>query len=313
MSDQTPIDELLQHSLDANTSISLLVRYSSILAGQINDAAMEKWCESELEGFKKLPDYRKVYGVLTGEDSYLRSMPIGFADTKEAEFLSKVQMNQPIGNLEEWVKNTKEGSALKIMFPAEFAQKLMDTNEDLTSVYWVVQLMAVRTIIQGVRNKIFQWAKTLKKDGVVVSGSFPKLFSNQANKSEGQTIINATTLNAATLGSGNNISQSPMQVSTVSSTQNSEYSKADLNHIKEKLNEFSWYLAKQNPSIEVDQLIDEIATYNDLVETPKPRYGWISESLSSIRGILENATGSAIATYADKAHLVDAIGKLIGF
>lgn len=306
------IDELLQHSMDSETSVSQLVKYCSILADNIDDAEMGKWCEAELYGFDDLPEYRKVYGEVTALDLYNRRIKVRFSDAEMSELLSVVWVQQPIGDLEDMVKNIEPGANYKYPFPPEIAQNFMAENPRFTSLFWVIQAQVLSKIVQHVRSQVFKWARELKKREVHPSGTFPTLRSKGSVKGDSQITINAETLNAGALGTGNTIKDSPVQIATVSSNQNVEYSAADFKDIINKLEALLKYLSNQESSSEIMHLREEVNTLKGLLNQPKLRSSWISETLSSIRGVLENATGSAIAAYADKAHLIEHIGKLIG-
>ena len=92
MSNDSLIDELLQHSLDSSISVSQLVKYCSILADDIEDKEMALWCEAELDGHEKVPEYRKVYGRLTAQDIYNRTIPVSFEDHTTSDEYSTVQL-----------------------------------------------------------------------------------------------------------------------------------------------------------------------------------------------------------------------------
>ena len=210
------------------------------------------------------------------------------------------------------INSAKPGSSYQFMFPDRLAQNLIEANRQVISVYWIVQVQTLSKIIQYVRNHIFKWAKSLKKNGTVPTGKLPKLSPKNEAQSESQITINASTFNAASVGTGATFDSSPVQVATVNSVQNIQYQTSDLQALESSFDKLLNYLMAGNVTPEASNLVDEINRFKSVINQPKPKFSWVTETLTTIRGILENATGSAIATYADKAHLIEHIGKLLG-
>lgn len=249
--------------------------------------AIEGWIRHELNGYPlndDVPDYREIHGLIKVWNPYHGWQPLNFGDPKQAERLSKRKIMQPVGELDVLLEN-KGGGELQVPFPQHIVNSLMKGMSVPLQPTLHFSNTEIVGILDTVRNTVLEWALELEKKGVIGEGM---TFSKEEQKAAGQ-VTHQITYN---IGSMQN---SQLQQDSPGASQNlhvgADLSKivALISEIKDSMGQFGLNSDFEN------ELKTEISTIEIQSKSPKPKSSIISESLKSIRSILESATGNIAA------------------
>ncbi len=180
------IIELQRDALNADISISNLLRKALVAAKKLKIQEFEKWIELELNGYyhlaeldwdcpenrlEKLPKYRWVDGELKVRLLLnQRLVPWTFESPEEGKRLSRRSVLDPIGVIETILDN-KSSSLVKITFPDDLKLKLCEHLGDINSEPEChVPKSQFRKIQEAVRNIILEWALKLEENGILGEG-----------------------------------------------------------------------------------------------------------------------------------------------
>jgi hypothetical protein len=169
------VSELQELAANGNTSISELIRKARMVATKLKLSEFNEWLGHELHGYPsnaKVPDYRVIDGDLRARNPVNGVlMPIRF-DAELTEKISRVEILQPIGTLEDLLN--AEAESLQVpLTPRElqFVHRLMDDfHRSWVLPFRLVSPTQVTTIVDGVRNRILDWALELESKGIVGNG-----------------------------------------------------------------------------------------------------------------------------------------------
>lgn len=281
--------ELQSDALNKDVRCSDLLRKALVVSLKLGVEAIEGWLRHELNGYPlyddEVPDYREIHGLIKAWNPYHGWQPLNFGDPKQAERLSKRKIMQPIGELDALLEN-KGGGELQVPFPQHIVNSLMKGMEVPLQPTLHVSNTEIVGILDVVRNTVLEWALELEKEGVIGEGM---TFSKEEQQAAGQVTYQIT----------NNIGK----------MQNSQFqqdSPGASQHLKvgTDLSQIVALMAKMKDSMgqfglnadSESELETEISTIEIQSKSPKPKSSIISESLKSIRSILEGATGSIAAT-----------------
>ena len=179
------IIELQRDALNADISISNLLRKALVAAKKLKIQEFEKWIELELNGYDhlaeskpvvpkgrwaKLPKYRWVNGELKVRLVNQRFVPLTFESSEEGDLLSRRPVPDPIGTIETILDN-KSSSLVKITFSDDLKLKLCKHLGDINyEPECHVPKSQFRKIQETVRNIILEWALTLEEKGIFGDG-----------------------------------------------------------------------------------------------------------------------------------------------
>lgn len=105
------IQEIQQGALKSELPIDDLLRMVKFAAAKLDLEIIKNWVEQELNGYSgEVPDYRKIYGRPYAWNRYNGWIPIMFEDDKMIDLLSKVEVKQSIGSLQEMLAMNNDGN-----------------------------------------------------------------------------------------------------------------------------------------------------------------------------------------------------------
>lgn len=285
------VEELERDALIQDVSVVELLRKCMVVAAKLGLQDFATWCRLEINGYKdqEIPDYRIVHGQPQVFNPYQGYQPLFFPDVKLTERFSRMDFNQPIGQIEhELIGAEKEkSSAFRIQFDPSVEKVLMDAINFRLQPFLHVSSSELRKIIDAVRNIVLEWTLKLEQDGIVGEGmSFSK---EEKKKAEAVTYNTINYIKAA--------SHSQIQIDTADSTQRLCVTQFDISELEKVVQE----IKEAMPNIEIEntikyELIAEMETLESQVKSPKPKMSIIGEALSSVRNILEGTAGSLVAT-----------------
>jgi hypothetical protein len=228
----SPIIELQQRVLDHEIHVSTLVRFALLLAKRANDDGMVKWCTNELNGYKKTPkdlEYRVVYGEYMATDRWGRDVPVNVRNPKMLDLVTKVLIWTSVGELEAMLATADKDTAWKMYLPAELEATTKEgMSRDVTRLFRLVQRQQLAQILEAVRSRLFDWTIQLQSDGVVIEDKeFPTLPPRK-----GGVIEASRTIKAEHYVEVREASQSPVQVGTNNSSQQTSYPGVDLEQVR---------------------------------------------------------------------------------
>ncbi|MFA7570568.1 MAG: hypothetical protein WCY75_04885 [Sulfurimonadaceae bacterium] len=295
-----PIVLELQHdALNSSIPATDLLRKAYVVAKKLKIVDFENWIKLELDGYSKtenIPEYRIVHGTVKAFNPYHGWQPIYFEDPTYADVLSNRTNGQRIAEIESLLNNIAEhGENLQMPFSAEQENIICNAIGERLQVTLMTPSTNLTRVVDAVRNIILNWALKLEEDGVL--GENMTFTHDEKSKAESHT-YNVNNFYAEVTGS-------QIQQNSPSAEQHqtlNEFSTTNISNfissIKEKLNEID---IDEETSKELNA---EIETIESQTKSPKPKEGIIKESLTSIRSILEGASGSAVG------QLLLEIGKL---
>lgn len=290
------IVELQREALDQNVSVSELLRKALVVARKLKLVELKKWIENELNGYKdEVPDYRIASGQIRGWNPYNGWIPLIFEDPKEANALSKRACGQSIAEIEDLLRG--DSSTLHMPYPQHIQRKLSKGFGYETEVSLFVGRGAIVRIVDAVRNVVLNWALELEEQGILWEG-----LSFSEKEKEAATSTSQNINNFYGPVHGPQIAQGTQQAIQVSST-----FQVDVESLKALI--ASIESAAQQIDIPADKRAEfesELATLRAQASSPNPKKGIVKEGLSSLRNILEGASGSALG------QIMLEIGKMLG-
>src|ERR1035438_6350355 len=118
--------ELQRECLDSRVSALEVLRKAAVVARKLALSGAQLWIDKELSGYKtgdSPPGYRLLNGQIRAWNPYHGWIPVFFQDSREAEGLSKCYVGQPIGELEDLLRNGD--GALQFPFDPKTEQQMM--------------------------------------------------------------------------------------------------------------------------------------------------------------------------------------------
>jgi hypothetical protein len=291
--------ELQQDALSREVRVSDLLRKALVVARKLKLQEFQKWIENELNGYagdQEIPDYRESFGQVRAWNPMRGWMPVIMEDPKVGELLSHRRSGQAITELEDLVIGSKSNSQFHMPFPQSLQRQLGRSFGYDTEISLFVDRSSLVGVVETVRTIILNWALKLEEDGILGEGlSFSSTEQESAQRSP-QNITNFYgPVESPQIQQG---SQKAVQVS------------ASINIDPEGIKSFIMNLRKVLDSLQItneqkSEVNAEIQTLEAQVNSPKPKTSIVSESMASIRRILEGAGGGVAS------QLLLEVGKLI--
>jgi hypothetical protein len=276
------ISEIIAAALDEKTSSSELLRKALVASRRLGNAEVADWVQYELNGFPhgvELPSYRRIKGELQGEDDWVGWKPVLF--TKNYGDIDRASIHQSIAELE--AMQDKAGTGfLYLSLPHENQQLLRKaTGEEIRFALCIPQHAVVRCV-QNVRNLILEWALKLESEGVTGQGTS---FSPQEVKAA-STVSYVIHNNIGTMQNS--------QIQQHSTGTQAVTMGADLGALRDLMESVLARSAELGDAS--GEAKADAQTVITQLESGKPKDGIVRASLQSLRSILENAAGSALAS-----------------
>jgi hypothetical protein len=304
----SPIAQLQQSAIDHNVPLPTVLRYALLIASRLEDKEMTAWCIAELGGYSDVPvpDYRVVFGICKCRDHYGRTLPIDFESASDQDKMSRCPLGMSTGEIEGMLRDRDDGSAFQFFHPPKIKVRILKGLPGIADVFIVFQHQALIGVLETIRNKIIEWTIGLENKGLTVGGPFLDIMPRKVevqSEAKAQNVYNGPVTNIGEMN------QSQLQAGTVSSTQSGNYTGMQMQDVSAMVNDL---LAQVRPLEGVEDLRDELINLQHLLNAPKPKEGWVKESLRSLRTILENATGGAIGNAVQVAPYVQQIVAMLG-
>lgn len=216
--------QLQKDAMDTSVSVSHLLRKAKFIANELNQLEILIWIDRELKGYEvqnigKLPPYRQIRATPIGYDRLNRPWPIRFDSSEYSEALSKAKILEPLGVLEEKIRQEDKGS-FHIPYPHETDKALRESidSEGLVNMTAMsIERSQILGIIEAVRDLIYDWSFDLKKVGIIGSNmSFDEIEKEKATSPSQQLINNITNYGTINGSIGGNLEQT--QGSIINST-----------------------------------------------------------------------------------------------
>jgi hypothetical protein len=147
--------QLQAECLDANVSILEVLRKALVVARKLSLTEAETWIDKELKGYKSgdsAPPHRLLTGQIRSWNPYHGWIPMMFEDHREAVYLSKCFVGQPIGELEDLLKHGT--GTLQFPFDPRTEANLMHGMDIPIQTTRHLSRSSVSGIIDAVRNMI---------------------------------------------------------------------------------------------------------------------------------------------------------------
>lgn len=280
--------ELQQDALNKDVNVSDLLRKALVVSKKLGVTQIEEWLNKELNGYgmkDDIPQYREIRGAIKVWNPYHGWQPLNFGDPKMAETLSKRKIMQPVGELDSLGAGKGKG-ALQVPFPQETVNTLMRAMEIPLQPSLHVAPSEVVGILEAVRNNILDWALELEQKGILGEGmSFTKQEKQTASQITYQVTNNIGSMQNSQLQQG-----SPGASQSLAVQNDLVGLSALIGQIKKSIGELK--LSEPNAK----ELLAEISTIESQASSSRPKTTIISESLKTIRTILENAAGNVLAS-----------------
>jgi hypothetical protein len=166
------VEELQREALDPNVPVSVLLRKVKLVAVKLQLTDAVDWADAELKGYEgEVPDYRIVYGQIKSFHPYhgWRTMR---GDAEMIEKISQRHVGESISSLEALVSKVKDGSGtLYVSLPPAMINYINESNGVVyTDVGVHIGENAFVSIIDRVRNTVFDWALDLERAGITGEG-----------------------------------------------------------------------------------------------------------------------------------------------
>ena len=181
--------ELQEMASDSKVAVTDLVRKALMVASKLGLDEFQQWLQLELDGYKgaKVPTYRVIHCDIEAHNPYQGWIPVIFKDKKTAKALSRVEIGQPIGELESVLSHGDKGH-LTVPLPSGITASLIEGSQ----VGLVPERHGSQTqvfgIVDAVRNQILSWSLKLEKEGVLGTGvAFSK---DEKKKAKADSSIN---------------------------------------------------------------------------------------------------------------------------
>jgi len=285
------IEQLQEGASDNKFPVSELLRKAKIAAVKLDLQDFLKWIEKELNGYgatDEIPPYRLVSGEIKGWNPYHGWQPVIFGNPETQKLLSERKIGQPIGELHELLTRKEANGPFVVPFPPEVEKNLRDGFDIQPSdIKLHIDRSQISGILDAVRNIILDWGLKLEKAGITGEGlSFSPTEKEKAQKVE--TVYHIESIGNF-LGNIGPVSEG----ATINIKQiNNENSK----ELQELVEQISKYLNEMGL---IEEKKKELRTITESMKIELAqkniKSSRIRELLTSVRNILEGATGNVIA------------------
>lgn len=282
--------ELQRDSLNKDIDISDLLRKALVVSKKLGIAEIETWIRNELDGYytsseETVPEYRNIRGEVKVHNPYHGWQSLNVGSTELENILSTRKINQPVGELDSLVNDHKE-SSLQVPFNQSTKNELLKMMNVQLEPTLIVPQTEIVGILEAIRNEVLNWSLDLESREILGSGMS---FSKEEKQVASQTTYQVT-------NNIQNMHNSQLQQDSAGANQS-------LNVIEHPtdLRMFIDEYKKLNLQLDIsDDQRKELDTDVSMIElqldSPKPKPTIISESVKSIRNILEGISGSVLAT-----------------
>lgn len=157
------IKELRINITNKDIPVSNLLREAKIIATEYEMYDFVLWIDKELNGYKEedTPSYRIMKGIIKGLNPYNGWIPISFQDNNIQESVSKMGTRQPIGQLEELLKNSKD-NILRMKYSSDKEKIIREAIGYQTEIALFIDSSQVYSILEYDRNYLLEKILSIK-------------------------------------------------------------------------------------------------------------------------------------------------------
>lgn len=283
------VSELQQEALNPRTDLTDLLRKALVVARKLSIKDFQTWIDNELNGYrdnKALPDYRKISGSSQCLDRFSGWIPIIFSDSESEKYWTIWTCTEPISHVMALVNSKSDHDCVQVSYSAEGTESLLASIHSSTQVRLIVGIASLVPILDSVRTIILNWGIKLEEDNILGEGM---TFTSREKAIAQSATYNITNFYGA-------VSSSQIQQQVSDSAQFIVEEKTDIEPILKFITEIRDKLSKLELTSDIEEEINaELKTLDAQTSSPKPKPAILSESLSSIRRILEGAGGALAA------------------
>ena len=276
--------ELQRDALNANMSVSNLLRKALVVARKLGLRDIELWAQNELTGYADIedtPGYRRISGELNVIHSPHEWQPIHFPDSQTPATAPVKACGQSIPEIETIANVGADGGTLLMNLTPEEETQVRDAVGMNARVGLVVQLSSITKMLDAVRNATLEWSLKLEQDGILGEDlrftPKEKAIADRASYSVTRFLRPRHTWQ---------IERGTLRLVEANPT---GLDLAGLSHFMVHLKGLADGLPVHGAGKE--ELGAEIKTIEAQLNSPKPKAAILKESLHSIRNILEGIGG----------------------
>lgn len=283
--------DLQNEILNTNCNVIDVLRKAHLIAYKLNLKEFDEWVTNELNGYKsnrKVPQYRKVRGVLKGLNVVHGWQPVIIENSKIENMLCERTLLNPISYLVSLVSNNTND--VSITFSGDAQEMFNEWVGTGFPTHFKLQIAhsAVESIIEIVKNNILEWTLKLEREGIVGED----MLFNEKEKESAQNI--QQTIHYY-LGETNVINGNTDKMQFVTGNNNVitfsyDNAKSLIKEIKETLNKES---IPDNEKLTALEILSDI---DDKIKTQrKPEI--IKSCLTGFVDFLKNVSANATASF----------------
>jgi hypothetical protein len=320
------IKTIISELLEPQNQLTDTLLKVQVLAFQLKNSKLKEWVTNEINGYQdgKIPDYRRVptviYGNIihpfSGQRKDNEQLYIDYLDIDLQNRLKNALLRNSISILIEMINSKKQYQlTLSHYFCKVFTQQLTD-NYQVTDIWQRINTNDIVGIITSIKSNLLNFLLELAEElgehqNIDIMKEKPKI-DNLFDKTIGQITGNNPTINITTIGGGD------IQSLNIGSGANINVSKGNnnsqtinINDIKKELENFIADFKATIDTLDVskedkEDIITAITEIETQLQSEKPKYPMITQSLDIVKGILIGVAGNAVSPT-----IIEKIGWLI--
>lgn len=277
------VPELVNMATDPSVGTADLLRKALVVVRRLAVPDLVEWISGELNGYKEgdIPDYRLLRGQLKALNPINGPIPLMMPSAESTEHVTLARIHQSVPEL---VQLAQSKTGVFCYFSADMEHRLMRGMQVQMRPVISLSTVQIHGIVEKVRSRILEWALDLEGRGVMGEGM---TFSPQEKQMVQQQHYHF-----------GDVTGSQIQISSTGSNQ-TQTPTSDMDALKALIEVLRDALVRGEVAGELgDELRAELATLQAQAASPKPKWQVIKATASSIKSVLENATGSIVAAQA---------------
>lgn len=281
--------ELQQKAMFSQGSVSDLLRIAYTVARKLKVDKFASWAKQELDGYQNVnnsvaPEYRTVRGQLRGLNPYRGWIPAVIPDDDFSKTVESTVLFESVPEIEHLLSNNN--GTLQKPLPHAASATLSKFFQMNTQFTLIIERSALEGILQDIRQRVLEWALKLEEEGILGDGV---KFSDEEKKAAQE---HSSQLNITAPGA-----QIQVQQNTSHSTQTMETHHIDIQGVQAIADRIRTNLDQTGlTDDDKDEILRELDILSEQIKAPSPQPGVISKSLMFIKGVLERAAGSLVAS-----------------
>ncbi len=274
------VPELIEMATKENTSTTELLRKSLIVAERLSLPDFYHWINNELSGYTdKAPPYRTHKGIPKLVNGSEIKFPLKIKRYAEIEQHLYIEVTESVPEIEATIKYN--GMICRTIKPLEGSVQKSHHDHGYYPAT-VLEKTKSKSILEAIKNEVLKFALNLEKDGIKGEGMTFNSQEKEIAKHYKITNINGQ-----------------IQIDSPRSSQ-SQTREIDTEKLCELVSALRKVLDKDN-SMSSDgrsEIESELATLEAQAQSPKPKWPIVNAAALSLKSILENAAGGALASAA---------------